>query len=455
MSARRATVMWFRRDLRADANAAVAAAGADSEVVPLFVIDPAFARAGTPRRAFMIDALRELDAATGNGLVFRVGDPVDVVPAVAAEVDAGSVVVTEDFGPYGRRRDAQVAAIMAAHGRELVRVGSPYAVTPGSIRRSNGHAYSVFTPFWKRWNAVAVDAPARSAGIRWRGRPAVRSDDLPRAPATDCDLPPASRATAHALLDRFVGSGALDRYDVDRDVPSATGTSGLSPYLRWGLIHPHEVLAHPEARWDASAAQRFRSELCWRDFYADILFDRPETAWSNARAHMDAMAVDTDRSARDRFARWAAGQTGFPIVDAGMRQLLATGWMHNRVRMITASFLVKDLHLPWQWGARHFLRHLVDGDLASNNHGWQWVAGTGTDAAPYFRIFNPTTQSERYDARGDYIRRWVPELADVPNSQVHAPYGRGNATPGYPMPMVDHAAERHESLRRLSGTRSR
>ncbi|MCB1005645.1 MAG: FAD-binding domain-containing protein, partial [Acidimicrobiales bacterium] len=183
-----------------------------------------------------------------------------------------------------------------------------------------------------------------------------------------------------------------------------------------------------------------------REFYADVLFVRPESAWRNLNPRMDAMPLDTDAAAHRRFDRWATGTTGFPFVDAGMRQLAATGWMHNRVRMVVASFLVKDLHLPWQWGARHFMAHLVDGDLASNSHGWQWAAGTGTDAAPYFRVFNPTSQGERFDPDGDYVRRWVPELAAVAGRLVHAP---GLHRPeAYPPPMVDHGAEREEALRR-------
>ena len=197
---------------------------------------------------------------------------------------------------------------------------------------------------------------------------------------------------------------------------------------------------------------RLRVELAWREFYADVLFHHPDSGWTNLQRRMDAMPVDTDADARQRFRRWCDGTTGFPIVDAGMRELLGIGWMHNRVRMIVASFLVKDLHLPWQWGARHFMQHLVDGDLASNSHGWQWTAGTGTDAAPYFRIFNPTTQSEKFDPDGDYIRAWVPELAAVATAQIHAP---GSARPdGYPVPMVDHGAERQEALARYKSVTS-
>ena len=183
----------------------------------------------------------------------------------------------------------------------------------------------------------------------------------------------------------------------------------------------------------------FTSEICWREFYADVLFREPSSAWANLNQQMNAMPLDTDERAAERFQRWASGTTGFPIVDAGMRQLLHTGWMHNRVRMIVASFLVKDLHLPWQWGARHFMLHLLDGDLASNAHGWQWTAGTGTDAAPYFRVFNPTSQGQRFDPDGEYVRRWVPELGHLDGAAVHLPTGL--LAPNYPSPMVDHAAE--------------
>ena len=223
---------------------------------------------------------------------------------------------------------------------------------------------------------------------------------------------------------------ALDRYDVERDFPGTDGTSRLSPHLKFGIVHPRLLLA--ELVRTNRGHETFAKEIAWRDFYADVLHRDPRSAWENLDRRFDRIAVDTDDAARAKFELWCRGQTGFPIVDAGMRQLERLGWMHNRVRMITASFLVKDLHLPWQWGARHFLKHLVDGDLASNNHGWQWVAGSGTDAAPYFRVFNPAAQMERYDPDGEYVARWIPELG----------------TAHYPAPIVDHAAERREALAR-------
>lgn len=440
-------VLWFRRDLRLADHPALIAAAQEGDVVALFVIDPAFATAGAARQAFLAGCLADLRRATKGALVIRTGDPVAVVPSVAADAGAGAVHATEDFGPYGRRRDTAVAAALEADGRRLVVTGSPYAISPGTVVKDDGGPYAVFTPFAKRWRAAGHDEPAAMPSVRWSR--AVDSEPLPAAPArsADIDLPPAGEAAAHDRLDAFVTRG-LDSYDTDRDRPELDGTSRLSPYLRWGCLHPRQVLAQ---LGHSRAHDRFRTELTWREFYADIVFGQPHSAWHNLDRQMDAMAVDDGPRARASMAAWYAGETGYPLVDAGMRQLLATGWMHNRVRMVTASFLVKDLHLPWQWGARHFLDHLVDGDLASNNHGWQWVAGTGTDAAPYFRIFNPVTQSQRFDPAGGYIRRWVPELAALGDRDIHAPWTSGHGPPlGYVGPIVDHAVEREEALRRYA-----
>ncbi|MFZ4717809.1 MAG: cryptochrome/photolyase family protein [Ilumatobacteraceae bacterium] len=435
-------VMWFRRDLRlSDLPALAAAAEGGNDVVPLFVVDPAFDRAGAPRRAFMADALRALDASMGGALVCRHGDPRSVVPTLVAEVDATAVFVTRDFGPYGRTRDAAVGAALREAGVAFRGVGSNHAVAPGEVNKPDGTAYRVFTPFSKAWRGIGWAAPTGVPDATWRGAPSVPSDGLPHSPAVDAVLPPAGEVAAHERWAEFLP--ALDRYDTDRNLPAVDGTSRLSAALRWGTVHPRQLLADLGPERDHAV---FASELGWRDFYADVLFRRPETAWENLEPKLTAMPIDRDADARLRFERWAAGQTGYPIVDAGMRQLLATGWMHNRVRMIVASFLVKDLHLPWQWGAAHFMRHLVDGDLASNQHGWQWTAGTGTDAAPYFRVFNPTSQGEKFDPAGEYVRRWVPELASLPGVAVHQP---GLQRPTfYPAPMVDHAVEREEALRR-------
>ena len=434
--------MWFRRDLRlADLPALHAAAADSARVVPLFVVDPAFAAAGAPRQGFMAASLQALDESIDGALVYRHGNPTQVVPSLVAEVGAHAVYVSRDYGPYGRTRDAAVATALQPIGARLLGVGSPYAVPPGDVNKADGTPYAVFTPFSRTWRAIGWDAPLAAPDVGWHGAPTVPCDDPPARPELRTKLPAAGEEAAQRRWDEFLPR--LDAYRDLRNLPAVDGTSHLSAALRWGLVHPRQLLAEltPSPGHDT-----FASELAWREFYADVLFRQPGSAWRNLDPRMNAMQVDSDTQARARFDRWAAGATGYPIVDAGMRELLATGWMHNRVRMLVASFLVKDLHLPWQWGARHFLRHLVDGDLASNSHGWQWAAGTGTGAAPYFRIFNPTTQARRFDPDGDYVRRWIPELAGVGGGAVHEP---GLLRPdGYPAPMVDHAVERDEALHR-------
>lgn len=439
--------MWFRRDLRLGDLPALLAAGADGQtVVPVFVVDPAFVHAGAPRRALLHDVLTALDASLrdrhGTRLLITTGDPAAEIPRLAAATNAEAVFVSRDYAPYGRRRDAAVAATLAEQGRALRGVGSPYAVDPGTVLKGDGTPYKVFTPFSKIWRQAGVDAPHDEPGddMKWALAKVIdeHSQPLFDRPAPGCDLPSAGEGAARDRWAAFLDStsaadgtmrSGVDAYNDLRDTPALTGTSRLSPDFKWGTIHPRTVLADLDlsgAKDDG--AMVFSSELAWRDFYADVLFAQPDTAWTNLNKKFDAIPVDTDAAAHERFGRWTAGETGFGIVDAGMRQLLATGWMHNRVRMIVASFLVKDLHVPWQWGARWFMQHLMDGDIASNNHGWQWAAGTGTDASPYFRVFNPETQRERYDRAGEYVSRWVSD-------------------PG--QPMLDHAVERDEALRRL------
>lgn len=435
------SIMWFRRDLRIADNPALLAAGADGrEVVPVFVVDPAFAGAGAARLAFLHDCLSALDTSirerSGAGLVIRHGRPAEVLSRLAADLDASTVFVARDFGPGGRARDADVKATLEAEGRHLRGIGSPYAVPPRQVLKGDGSPYAVFTPFSKVWRNTGWDAPADEPGddFVWvgAGEKGITTDDLPDRPDPGCELPPAGEEAAHDRWDRFVADG-LDAYDSQRNFPAEHGTSAMSPHLKWGTVHPRQLLADLDASGAGVKPHTvFSSELAWREFYADVLYHQPRTAWENLNSKMDAMPVDTDQAAYRRFDRWTAGETGFGVVDAGMRQLAATGWMHNRVRMIVASFLVKDLHLPWQWGARWFMQHLVDGDLASNNHGWQWAAGTGTDAAPYFRVFNPMLQQERYDPNGEYVARWVKDPVE---------------------PMLDHKAERADALRRLDSIR--
>jgi len=452
--------MWFRRDLRLTDNPALVAATEHGGVVPVFVLDPALLRPSGPARvAFLHRCLRALAGALDGRLVVRNGDPALVVPAVAAEVGATAVFAAEDFAPYGRRRDESVERA----GIDLVRVGSSYAVPPGTVVKGDGTPYKVFTPFYRGWREHGWPPPSPvvvpGPGVFVDG-PA--SEPIPEDPDLGVTrLPEAGEPAALDRLERFLADGVTG-YAEHRNQPGIDASSRLSPYLKYGCIHPRTVLAGLAGR-GGEGVESFRSELGWREFYADVLFERPDSARRHWNRDFDRLHYDTGAEARRRFEAWCRGRTGYPIVDAGMRQLLGEAWMHNRVRMIVASFLVKDLHCPWTWGARHFMAHLVDGDLASNQHGWQWTAGTGTDAAPYHRVFNPVGQGQKFDPDGHYVHRWVPELRGVASSVVHDPAalarlrGRLDVPAGladYPEPIVDHADERVEALARYQEIRA-
>jgi deoxyribodipyrimidine photo-lyase len=440
-------VHWFRRDLRLRDNPSlVAAAGAgDGEVLPLFVLDDAlWGPAGDVRRAYLAASLAALDADLGGTLHVRHGDPATVVAEVARDSGATSVHVSGDTGPYGRRRDAAVEQALAGAGITLVRTGCPYAVAPGRLLTRQGHPYSVYTPFSRAWRAHGWPAPAARPDARFVSP--GQGDAVPVV-STDVRLPTAGEAAARAQWEQFRDGGqdGLDGYADRRNRPDLAGTSQLSHHLKWGEVHPRTLLADLEGR-DGKGAEVFRSELAWREFYADVLWHHPDSAREYLRPQMARLGYDDPG---EGLVAWQEGRTGYPLVDAGMRALRTEGWLHNRVRMVVASFLVKHLHLDWRVGARHFMRHLRDADLASNQHGWQWVAGSGTDAAPYFRIFNPVTQGLRFDPDGDYVRRHVPELAHLPGAAAHEPWDQPDGYDrGYPRPLVDLAAERAEALAR-------
>jgi deoxyribodipyrimidine photo-lyase len=450
------SVLWLRRDLRRrDLPALGAAVDATSDDVhALFVIDPVlWDRCGPVRRGWLAASLRATAESYDGRLTVRVGDPVTKVAAFADQVGAGSVHVSAETTPYGVRRDSRVRERLTERGVEWVATGSPYAVGPGRVRTQQDTAYRVFTPFARAWreHGWADPAPAPrglSLGDDQSEEAAVAR--VERALA-ECpvDLPAAGEDAAlrrwHAFRDEHLAA-----YVEARDRPDRPGTSRLSPYLKVGAIHPRTILADLSGA-RSKAARSYVDELAWREFYADVLHSEPHSAWSDLRPELRSMPYD---DAGDLLEAWRRGRTGFPIVDAGMRQLAETGWMHNRVRMITASFLCKDLHVWWPEGARHFLEHLVDGDLASNNHGWQWVAGTGTDASPYFRVFNPVTQGQKFDPDGAYVRRWVPELSHVAGRRAHEPWKVDDGYEhGYPARVVDHAEERVEALRRYDAAR--
>ena len=443
------SVLWFRRDLRLRDHPAMHEASENGPVLAVFVLDQALLRpSGAPRVAFLYRALRALDAELrehGGLLVVRRGDPVRAVPRIAHECGASSVHVSKDFGPYGSRRDEAVGDALG--DIPLVRTGSPYAVSPGRVVKDDGTPFKVFTPFYRAWVAHGWRAPAPNVAGRVDWVTSIDSIDIPNDPRLpeQLFLPDAGEQAAVQAWRRFRTS-RLAGYRDDRDRPDLDRTSRMSPYLKWGCIHPRTMLA------GLDGDDTFQREIAWREFYAAVLHHFPDSARQYFQPQFGKMSWARPGSAA--FEAWCAGRTGFPVVDAGMRQLLAEGWMHNRVRMIVASFLTKDLHIEWQHGARHFMRHLVDGDLASNQHGWQWTAGTGTDAAPFHRVFNPVSQGHKFDPDGEYVRRWIPELRGIEGGAVHEPWELDPVPSGYPDRIVDHAVEREVALERYQAARN-
>lgn len=454
------TILWFRRDLRLADHPASVAAAADGAVVPVFVLDDVLRRpAGAARLAFLYRTLRTLQESTSGALRVLVGAPSEVLPAAAAACGAAAVHISADAGPYGRRRDDQVASALAAAGAPLVRTGSPYAATPGRIAGppGGGSGYAVFTPFYRAWQRHGWSRPAVGGAVNWStgGLDTVGVPDDP--PLAGVTLPLAGESAALAAWETFRGE-RLSAYAERRSLTADGATSRLSVYLKYGSLHPRTLLADLGT---SPGEESFRSELAWREFYADVLWHRPAAARVSLRPELDALTAPNPashggRGAADeeQFAAWSAGRTGYPIVDAAMRHLAAEAWMPNRMRMVVASFLVKDLHQPWQRGAGFFLARLVDGDLPSNNLSWQWVAGTGTDPAPYYRIFNPVRQGQQFDPDGEYVRRWLPELRGIAGAAVHEPWKLPRPPSGYPARIVDHAEERAEALRRYQALRS-
>ena len=439
--------MWFRRDLRLRDNPALLAAidearaSGDGRVMALFVVDPiVWDPAGAVRQAYLVDSLDRLGASIGRHLTIRHGDPRTVLPEVVAASGATSVHIAADFGPYGSVRDREVETALPV---PLVRTGSSYAVAPGRVTKDDGTSYRVYTPFWRAWVRHGWRPPAAEAprDVEWwepvpcQGRP-------PRPDLGNLVLPPAGEEAAWERWAQFRATGLADYADL-RNRADLAGTSVMGHHLKWGEIHPRSLLADlgPDD-------QVFSKELAWREFYADVLAQHPDSARRSLDSRFDtAMPWTTGKDATALLAAWSEGRTGYPFVDAGMRQLRAEGWMHNRVRMVVASFLVKDLHLPWQRGAAEFMRWLRDGDLASNAHGWQWTAGCGTDASPFYRVFNPVLQGVKFDPDGDYVRRYVPELRHLPGKSVHEPWkALDGYVHGYPEPIVDHAVERDVAL---------
>ena len=450
----RGAAVWLAtRDLRVHDNPALAAAAAagGGRVVPLFVIDPAIPKPAN-RAAFLAASLADLDASLrrrGSALVVRHGDPAVEAVRVAAAAGARTICIAFDVSAAARARVSRLAAACAAAGLRLVVTEGATVLPPGALAPDTAPAalaaglpprdsYVVFTPYWRRWAATPprplVATPAQLAPL-----PAgVTSGPLP----TIADLAP-GRLPAPLLLPggETAGServrawlaGPVADYDTTRDALPLDATSRLSPYLHLGCISAVALAGRLAGR---PACEPFLRQLCWRDFYAQLLASRPETAHDDFKELSGGWVDDAQG-----LAAWQAGLTGYPVVDAAQRQLLAEGFVHNRARMVVASFLTKHLGIDWRAGARHYAEHLVDGDLASNAGNWQWVAGTGADTKPH-RVFNPTLQGQRFDPQGDYVRRWLPELAGVAGAAVHEPWKLSlpeRAALDYPPPLVDHA----------------
>ena len=442
------SLFWFRRDLRLQDNPALLAAmDAADEVLGLFIMDQEIAaRAGAFRNAYLAESLRALNESMNGRLAVIWGDPQEVLPDVMQRYSISSIHVSEEFAPYGVARDRGLEEA----GISLVKTGSIYAVAPGRVRKPDGTNYRVYTPFYRAWLTHGWRAPAGMADAERFLAPKPTDQLFPDSKAPEgADLQSTGEVAALRRWQAYRDEG-LDEYDQARNIPGIPGTSRLSPHLRWGEIHPRTILAD---LGDSSAHGVFRKEIAWREFYADVLHHYPQTSRDYYAPQFAQMRYDEPG---EKFERWCEGKTGYPIVDAAMRQLTSEGWMHNRCRMIVASFLVKDLHIEWQHGAKFFMKYLIDNDVASNSHGWQWTAGCGTDASPYYRVFNPVDQGKRFDGEGAYIRKYVPELRHLPADSIHEPWNffDGHSF-GYSERIVDHAQERLESLARLDEIKAR
>ncbi len=442
MSDARTRIALFTRDLRVADNPVLTAAAAADQIIPLFVRDPriADARFSNPSRQQFLDAgLADLDRSLrqlGSALLIVRGDPVQETIRLAERFDVESVHIAADVSGYAQRREDRLRDALEKHRRRLVVHDAVITVQPaGTITPQARDHFAVFTPYYRRWSQT----PRRSAAAipeRLSSPPDLDPAPVPtRQPVCGWE---AGEVPARRRADAWLADG-MDHYQDLHDLLDADGTSRLSPYLHFGFVSAAE-LADRASRQSTNGAAAFVRQLAWRDFHHQVLAARPRTAWQDYRTHDDRWRDDGPA-----WQAWQAGQTGYPIVDAGMRQLAATGWMHNRARLIVGSFLTKTLYLDWRLGAQHFLDHLLDGDIANNNLNWQWVAGTGTDTRPN-RVLNPLRQAERFDPDGHYVRRWVPELADVEDSSfVHEPWRLPAAqrrSLRYPDPIVDLTAAR-------------
>jgi len=468
-------IHWFRRDLRLTDNTALnAALAAHGQIVPVFITGEWTGTQhwrGPARQEFLCGSLQSLHRnleTKGGRLIVRNGRADLVLEKLARETGANAIYFNRDPDPFGREMERCIETMAQKAGIAVHSFKDAAAHERDEVLTGEGRSFRVFTPYARSWSRLAD--PAVGGTVARLAVPAgVQSEPLPTLRlwglTGSAKIIEPSESAARKRLARFL-DGAIQLYGQKRDLPVENGTSRLSQDLRHGLLSIREVLrecrrADSEAKTpaDKKGVATFINELIWREFYFQVLWHSPdvlehefqqETRSLPWRAHWrpeDESAWTREPDARGDFDAWREGRTGFPIVDAGMRELAATGYMHNRVRMIAAMFLTKDLRIWWMHGESHFMRLLVDGEIASNNGGWQWSASTGTDAAPYFRIQNPWSQTKRFDRDGDYIRRWVPELRDVPAAQLCEPPADGKPlAKGYPLPIVNHATARDEVL---------
>lgn len=446
------TIWWIRRDLRLQDNKTLLQALKDPPILPVFILDSLLLSSVPDRRQnFLYQNLRKLQAdlrSRGSDLIIRKGKPVEVLQDLLAESGANQIIAEEDFTPYARLRSVLVGGCLP-----LKLVQGQLGLHPLAALKASGKPYQVYTPFKRNWLSLRRDIPIHPAPATIPTIPGVLSHELP--PGTDDPVFPSGEQAARERLRLFLEE-EVSEYHLKRDRMDLDGTSKLSPYFHFGVLGLrtglHFSLQSVHSGQGGEGMRVWLNELIWREFYVHILFHFPEVRTQNFRTQYDSIGWRNDHS---EYQAWKEGRTGYPIVDAGMRQLREMGWMHNRARMITASFLVKHLLIDWRWGERWFMECLLDADLAVNNGSWQWVAGTGTDAAPYFRIFNPILQSKKFDPAGNYIRSWVPELAGLEGSAVHAPWEKGLKVEGYPQPIVDHKEARERALITYQSSRQR
>jgi deoxyribodipyrimidine photo-lyase len=443
--------LWLRGDLRLSDHAGfVAMASTNEPFAVFFNLDPMLDRHLTPhKRAYLMAALRDLDTQLDGQLSLLACNPTQELPALLADRGITSVITHGSVGPSIRRRLNTAAVAMHARGITLGALDTPYAVAPGTLSTkdatptSEQQGYRVYTPFYKAWRPRALRATPYP-------HPEISNlITIDRVFEPEGNSISGGERAARLDMDRFLSQRRF-HYASQRDYPDQAVTSGLSTHLHFGTIHPRTIIASlgPD---DA----KFLAELAWREFYADVLFRNPDAVNQELDVRFQQMKWRQAVEAPTLLDAWKQGRTGYPLVDAGMRELLATHLMHNRVRMVVASFLIKDLHFDWRIGAQYFEQQLLDGDLASNRLNWQWVAGTGTDAAPYFRIFNPILQSKKFDPDGSYIKRWVPELAHLSGNAIHEPSTYLDPTTiGYVAPIVDHNIERQETLARYESAKA-